>query len=132
MAASEPAVTPKRGWILYDGQCRFCTGWITLARSTLERHGFLTDTLQSPWIVAKLDMPIGELLNDIRLLTPDGRLINGADAYRYVLRRIWWTWPLWIMFSLPGLKQIFAWVYRRVATNRYCVGGTCDLPYRRS
>ncbi|HYF49623.1 MAG TPA: DUF393 domain-containing protein [Planctomycetota bacterium] len=121
---------PRRGWVLYDGQCGFCAGWIRRVKGTLERHGFLTDTLQAPWVGERLNMPMAELLKDIRLLTTDGKLINGADAYLYVLRRIWWLFPLGVLFALPGLKQLFWFVYRRVAQNRYCIGGKCELPHR--
>lgn len=130
-AMKTTTAVPRRGWVLYDGQCTFCTGWVQRVRGTLERHGFLTDALQAPWVGQRLKMPLPELIRDIRVLTPDGRLISGADAYLHVLRRIWWTWPLGMLFSLPGLKSIFRFVYRQVANNRYCIAGTCPLPSRK-
>jgi len=128
--ATATAMVPRRGWVLYDGQCGFCTGWIKRARGTLERHGFLTEALQAPWVSERLKMPLPELLTDMRLLTHDGRLISGADAYLYVMCRIWWTWPLGILFSLPGLRSMAGYLYRRVAQNRYCINGKCELPHR--
>jgi predicted DCC family thiol-disulfide oxidoreductase YuxK len=126
-AAAIPSVQPRRGWVLYDGHCRFCTGWIAKARSTLESRGFQPEPLQTPWVNEKLKLPPADLLKDMRVLTVDGRLYNGADGYLYVFRRIWFMLPFGLLFALPGLKHLFAWVYRRVASNRYCIAGQCEL-----
>jgi predicted DCC family thiol-disulfide oxidoreductase YuxK len=116
-----------RGWVLYDGQCAFCTGWMARIGGILRRRGFVPEALQSPWVGERLGLPPGELLRDIRLLLKDGRLISGADAYLYIMRRIWWVCPLGLLFALPGLKFLFAAAYRKFARNRYCIGGTCAL-----
>jgi len=54
----------------------------------------------------KLEMPHEKLLTDIRLLNADDRLISGADVYLYVTRRIWWAWPFYAIFSLPGFNRL--------------------------
>lgn len=128
LAVTTSTTTRPRGWVLYDGQCSFCARWLSLVRGTLEKHGFQADVLQAPWVAERLNLPVPELLRDIRLLTSDGHLITGADAYLHVLRRIWWTRPVGVLFSLPGFKSIFWFVYRQVAKRRYCIAGTCQLP----
>ena len=70
-----------------------------------------------------------DLLADFRLLLRDGRQIYGADAYRYVMRRIWWTPDLLALF-VPGLRHLFDWGYRRFADNRYHFSRSCQLPPR--
>ncbi len=113
--------------IFYDGECGFCKRWITLWANTLRKRGFELATLQQHWVAAKLQLPLESLLVDIRLLTPNGQLISGADVYLYVARRIWWTWPFYAIFSLPGFHWLLHAGYRWFARNRYCISRSCEL-----
>ena len=63
----------------------------------------------------------------LRLLLQDGRQICGADVYRYVLRRIWWAFPLYVFAVVPLGRQVFDWGYRTFARNRFIVSQTCGL-----
>jgi predicted DCC family thiol-disulfide oxidoreductase YuxK len=94
---------------------------------TLARRGFEIASLDEPWVAEKLAMPHEELLTDIRLLTSDGQLISGADVYLYAARRIWWAWPFYTVFSLPGFNRLLKVGYRWFARNRYCVSHACRL-----
>jgi len=119
-----------RGWVLYDGDCGFCRRWVGRWKPVLERYGFRTAPLQTPWVVEKLgDSP--DLLQDIRVLTPAGESVRAEFAYLYVAKRIWWLWPLGMLFSLPGLRHLTGFVYRWFARNRYCISGACGLDSRR-
>jgi predicted DCC family thiol-disulfide oxidoreductase YuxK len=95
---------------------------------TLERHGFDIASLDEPWVSARVELPREELLSDIRLLTPDGQLISGADVYLYVARRIWWAWPFYAIFSLPGFNRLIHLGYRWFARNRYHISRACRIP----
>jgi hypothetical protein len=68
------------------------------------------------------------LLTDLRLLQKDGRLISGADVYRYVMRRIWWAFPVYLLSVTPGLKSVFNWSYRTFARHRMRISTSCRLP----
>jgi predicted DCC family thiol-disulfide oxidoreductase YuxK len=114
-----------KGWVLYDGECAVCRSWLRLLTNVLARKGFVTAMLQEPWVAERLGRD--GLLSDLRLLTSDGKIIAGADAYLYVMRRIWWTWPLYALFNLPGFKTVFRAGYRWFANNRYCVSSACRL-----
>jgi predicted DCC family thiol-disulfide oxidoreductase YuxK len=118
---------PVLGVVLYDGQCGFCSRWVKFWAGTLGRRGFEIASLDEPWIAEKLKMPHEELLTDIRLLTPGGQLISGADVYLYVTRRIWWAWPFYAIFSLPGFNRLIRIGYRWFAQNRHCVSRACRL-----
>ena len=76
---------------------------------------------------AKLNASQEELLFDLRLLHADGSQIRGADVHRYVMRRIWWAYPLYVLASAPLLRNIFDWGYRTFANNRYRFSGACRL-----
>ena len=115
------------GVVLYDGQCGFCSRWVKYWAGTLARSGFGIASLDEPWVAERLRMPQEELLADIRLLTAGDQLISGADVYLYVTRRIWWAWPFYAIFSLPGFNRLIHVGYRRFARNRYCVSHACKL-----
>jgi len=125
--ATGPASSLAPGYVLYDGQCRFCSRWARFWEPTLERHGFRITPLQDPGVADKLPLATESLLADIRLLTAEGRLISGADVYLYVARRIWWAWPFYAVFSLPGLYRWIHASYRWFARNRYSISHYCNL-----
>jgi predicted DCC family thiol-disulfide oxidoreductase YuxK len=127
VAISAQIRVPVRGWVLYDGECGFCTRWVGFWARTLRGHGFEPAALQEEWVSEKLAMPMDALLADIRLLTPTSELISGAGVYLYVTRRIWWAFPFSAIFSLPGFNWIIRTGYRWFARNRYCVSGACRL-----
>ena|ERR1051326_8451904 len=116
---------PKIGWVLYDGACGFCSWWVPKWKNLLERHGFQIAPLQSDWVKKKVLLPEAELLSELRLLLVNGGLVSGADAYLFVMKKIWWGWPIAMFFSLPGFKQLFWWGYRTFASNRYLVSNVC-------
>lgn len=117
----------NEGVVLYDGLCGFCSRWVGFWAKTLARNGFEIAALQEPWVAPQLRLPPEVLFNDIRLLTGEGRVISGAEVYLYVTRRIWWAWPFYAGFSLPGLNRLLHAGYRWVALNRYCISHSCRL-----
>jgi predicted DCC family thiol-disulfide oxidoreductase YuxK len=108
---------PVRGWVFYDGECGFCSRWLSFWQPTLNRHGYAIAPLQEPWVVAQFHLPAQKLLSDLRLLTPDGRSVAGADVYLHVARTIWWAWPFYAVFSLPGFNRLI----HRTAGSRVIV-----------
>jgi predicted DCC family thiol-disulfide oxidoreductase YuxK len=125
---SEPAANPL-GWVLYDGSCGFCRSWVVYWAGTLRRRGFGIAPLQEAWVKERLGSPAEDvLLRDLRLLLKDGRQLHGAEAYRYVMRRIWWVYPLYLLSITPVLRRVFDWGYRSVADNRYHLSSTCQVP----
>ena len=116
-----------RGWVLYDDSCGFCRRWVPFWESTLRRRGFAISPLQAPWVSRTLTDGDGELLNDLRLVLADGRQIRGADVYRHVMRRIWWTYPLYLLSVAPLFRRAFDWGYRTFAANRHRISGACRL-----
>jgi predicted DCC family thiol-disulfide oxidoreductase YuxK len=117
--------------VLFDGSCGFCRSWVSYWADTLRKRGFEIAPLQEDWVRTRLGSPAEEdLLLDLRLLLEDGRQLRGADAYRYVMRRIWWTYPIYLVSILPLLRHLFDWAYRSFADNRYHFSGSCRLPSR--
>ncbi len=119
---------PPLGWVLYDGSCGFCSRWVHYFERTLNNRGFSIAPLQSDWVQQKLHVSTDELLHDIRLLLADGSQVRGADAYRYMMRRIWWAHPLYLLSVTPGIRGVFDWGYRSFADNRFRISRACRLP----
>lgn len=115
------------GWVLYDDSCGFCSRWVPFWSGTLHRRGLDIAPLQAAWVGHRLNLSPEELLRDLLLLLKDGRIIRGADVYRYVMRRIWWAYPLFVLSLAPFGRQAFDWGYRTFARNRFRVSHACRL-----
>jgi predicted DCC family thiol-disulfide oxidoreductase YuxK len=89
---------PRVRWVLYDGGCGFCIRWVHFWEKVIERRGFALKDLQSAKDDGSLKIPQQKLLDDILVLSGDGKLESGADAYLFVAQRIWWAWPFYAIF----------------------------------
>jgi predicted DCC family thiol-disulfide oxidoreductase YuxK len=119
---------PPAGWVLFDGGCGICSRSAHFWAPTLRRLGLEIAPLQSDWVQERISLATDELTSDIRLLLPNGSLISGPEVYRYVMRRVWWAYPLYLLSEVPGLRQIFDWSYRAFARHRLRISSTCGLP----
>lgn len=127
MTEFSQSARPPVGWILYDGSCGFCSRWVQFWGPTLLRRGLAIAPLQAAWVGERLKLRPEELLDDIRLITHDEQLRNGADVYLFATRRIWWAWPFYAVFSLPGFNALLHVGYRWFARNRIRFSHTCGL-----
>jgi predicted DCC family thiol-disulfide oxidoreductase YuxK len=118
----------NRGWILYDDSCGVCRRFVPFWEGTLSRRGFEFVPLQSDWVRANLNVGESELTDDLRLLLSDGSQIRGADAYRFAMKRIWWTYPLYLLAAAPVIRIMFDRGYRTFARHRYQISRLCGLP----
>jgi len=119
---------PLRGWILYDGGCGFCVRWVHFWKKVVGRRGFGLKDLQSAAADGSLPVSQENLLDDIRVLTRTGKLESGANAYLFVARKIWWAWPFYAIFRLPGFNWMLWRGYRWFNRNRYRISRHCPLP----
>ena len=115
------------GWVLYDDCCGFCRRWVPFWGPTLKHRGYEIAALQAEWVSDKLKLSQSVLLHDLRLLLANGRQIEGADVYRYFMKRIWWMYPLFLLACAPGLRCVFDWAYRTFARNRFRFSKACGL-----
>ncbi len=117
----------QHGWVLYDGDCRFCAGLARRFRPWLAGRHFELVPLQTPWVRTRLGLPDSDLLAEMRLLRPDGKVFGGVDALLEISRHYWWTWPLRHVVRLPGIKNLLRLGYQWVAGHRKCAEGTCAV-----
>lgn len=123
-----------QGWVFYDGDCALCRDLARRFEKILTRRGFDLAPLQAPWVTDCLDLDVREPLTEMRLLTPQGLQLGGADAVIFLARRIWWAWPLYFLARIPGMRRVLWAGYRWIAARRHCHGGgTCSTraPHRR-
>jgi hypothetical protein len=124
--AAQTANAPE-GWVLYDAACGICARWVPSWAPRLARLGLGTAPLQAPWVAARTRASPEALARDIRLLFADGRELVGADVYRYVLRRLWWAYPLYVLAVAPGLRRLVDRAYRAFADHRRRLSAACGL-----
>jgi predicted DCC family thiol-disulfide oxidoreductase YuxK len=116
-----------RGWVLYDAECRLCTGMVGRLRGLLAARHLAVLPLQTPWVRERLALPEPELLAEMRLLKPDGTVFGGADAFLEVCRYYRAAWPLYQLGRIPVVAKLLHAGYRWVARNRYCISGACGV-----
>jgi predicted DCC family thiol-disulfide oxidoreductase YuxK len=76
-------------------------------------------------VTEQTGLPSEDLLRDILLITLDGQVFRGADAYRQVLASNRWTRPLALLTRTPLLRQAFDGGYRLFARHRHRVSMAC-------
>jgi predicted DCC family thiol-disulfide oxidoreductase YuxK len=108
-------------WMLYDADCAFCVMLARLIEESLARRGVGIKPLQDAWSRVRLagfGVAPEHIPDEVRVITADDRLIGGGDAFVYLARKIWWTWPLWLFSKLPGGLALIRVAYRFVAKHR--------------
>jgi predicted DCC family thiol-disulfide oxidoreductase YuxK len=128
MPTRPPPGADNREWVLYDGACGICSRWVPKWSPTLARLGLDVAPLQSPWVGQRTGLPGDVLLQELRLLHRDGSLTSGADVYRYILRRLRWTYPVYLLSVMPGFRPLFDWAYRTFARHRMRISASCGRP----
>lgn len=116
----------KRQWVLYDGSCPICKRWIGRIRGPLTRHGFELAPQQSDFGREVLKLQSGQTAAEVKVLTPELKLIGGIDALVVISRFVWWMRPLSWIARIPGAMRILRPFYAWIAKHRYCFGGVCE------
>jgi predicted DCC family thiol-disulfide oxidoreductase YuxK len=121
------ATPPARDTVLYDGACRFCRSQIALLRR-LDLTGRLAFTsLHDPSVARDFpEIPPADLLEQMYVVDRSGLARGGAEAVRYLSRRLPLLWPLALPLHVPGSLPLWRSLYRFVARNRFRIAGRCD------
>jgi predicted DCC family thiol-disulfide oxidoreductase YuxK len=117
-----------RKHILFDGGCKFCTGWAMRAKQLLSSRGWTILPLQTPQAIERLALKENVVPNEIAIVTADDRVLWGIDGLLHLARNVWWLMPAYVIGSVPGIRQLLRRLYRSVAARRYCISGKCELP----
>ncbi len=120
LGLADPDQRPESDVVIFDGKCRFCQQQVLRLHwfDSGDRLSFLS--LHDPRMTQRYpDLTHEQLMKQMYVIAGDGRRYAGAEAVRYLSRRLprlWWLAPLiHIPFSLP----LWQWAYQRVAARRY-------------
>lgn len=124
------AEKPTGAWLLYDGECGFCTRLASRFCPRLRAYGMDCAPLQEPWVGPVLNLPETELFQEMRLLKGDGSFVSGATAVVELSRFFWWARPIRWIAKLPGGSRLLNRGYTWVARNRGCTHDACGVRSR--
>jgi predicted DCC family thiol-disulfide oxidoreductase YuxK len=116
------------GTVFYDGECGFCRASLRRFSAPFKRAGFEFVPYQENTPGTHPFAP-EEFEREMKLKRGDGRWFGGADAWLEMCAQVFWLRPLNWIGRLPGIHQCLHWGYRRIAANRHCLGGRCELPH---
>ncbi len=141
----DPDEYPDRDVVLFDGKCNACklaarrmhqldVGHRRLAFLSLhdERVG-----IRYP------ELSYDDLMAQMYVIDTSGNSHGGADAVRYLSRRLPLLWPVVPLLHIPGTANLWRRAYRVVSRNRYwisrkffgtkdeCESGTCSVHFHK-
>ena len=126
---ADPREIPGADIVIYDGQCRFCTGQVQRLASWDGKQRLAYLSLHDPRAADLCpDLTHDQLMEQMVVLTSSGQRFAGAAAVRYLSRRLPRLWFLAPLLHLPWSLPVWQWAYMRVAKRRYRLGhqATCD------
>lgn len=137
-ALPTPADRPTADVVIYDGHCRFCRNQVTRLHRWDSRGCLAYLSLHDPQVAQDYpDLSHDELMERMYVVTRSGERHGGADAFRYLSRRLPRLYPLAPLMHLPGSLPLWHWLYRQVARQRYrwgriedCDNDACSLHLR--
>lgn len=113
------------GIVCYDGECSICTGLITRWGHRLRRAGFRLAPLQMPAIQRRLG--ITRVPDEMKLITPTGEIIGGADAVVAIAEGLGLSHDLARGARSPFVGPLLRQLYAVVAKQRRCAGDVCRI-----
>jgi predicted DCC family thiol-disulfide oxidoreductase YuxK len=118
---------PEQDTVLYDGRCRFCRGQVAMLRRLDVGGGLRFLSLHDPLVAARFpELSRDQLLEQMYVVDRGGRARGGAEAVRYLSRRLPLLWPLAVLLHVPGSLPLWRALYAFVARNRLRLAGSCD------
>ena len=129
----DPHQLPNRDVLIWDSDCNFCRAQVErLRRLDGGRMAYLSlhDERVAQWCP---ELTQEQLMAQMWVITTTGQQLGGADAARYLSRklpRLWWLMPL---LHIPLSMPLWRWLYRQIALRRYrlaghrCENGSCRI-----
>lgn len=131
---SPPSPDRSVPWLVFDGDCAFCTTTAMWLQRHLARHDG-HDALLTPWQftdLAALGTTTDRARSEVLWVTSQGEVSGGAEAFATWLVHRGGAYGVGgRLIRLPVIRTIAAAGYRLIARNRHRLpGGTpaCALP----
>lgn len=121
----DPSERPDADIVIFDGDCNFCISQVKNLRRLDCCGGRLSFLSLHDERVAERypDLSHDQLMEQMYVIDGDGRRYGGADAVRYLSRRLPWLWITAPILHLPGSAGLWRWMYKQVAKRRYKLAG---------
>lgn len=128
-AATKAADRNAKDVVIYDGHCRLCSAQMRRLAS-LDWTGKLAYlSLHDPAVTIDYpDLKHDDLMREMVVVDCQGNRHPGANAVRYLSRRLPALWIMAPLLHIPGSLPLWRGVYRFIATHRYLLGNVeaCD------
>lgn len=126
----DPDDYPTADVVIYDGKCNFCKQQVRNLHR-LDRFGTRLSfiSLHDPRVAQRYpQLSFDQLMDQMYVVTHNGatnqhQAYGGADAIRYLSRRLPLLWPVAPILHLPGTARLWRWFYHQVAKRRYRISG---------
>lgn len=115
--------------VIYDGECNFCRSSVgSLRRLDCCGNRLSFISLHDPRVAERYpDLTYEAMMEQMYVVDQSGRRHGGADAVRYLSRRLPLLWIAAPILHLPGTARLWRWLYQQVAKRRYRLAGkTCE------
>lgn len=119
----DPDDHPDRDVVIYDGDCGFCTAgvkrlhWLDLGRGRLAFVSLHDERVATRYGQLSHD----DLMAQMYVIDGDSNAHGGADAVRYLTRRLPSLWCVAPLMHIPGTARVWRWMYREIAKRRYWI-----------
>jgi predicted DCC family thiol-disulfide oxidoreductase YuxK len=131
-----PEERPGTDVVIYDGNCRICTSQIRKLSWWDCQHKLSYLSLHDPKVAQRYpDLTHDMLMEQMYVVDRHAKRHGGAEAIRYLSRRLRRLWPVMPILNFPGSLPLWRFLYRQVAKRRYrfgtvaheCDGDTCSI-----
>lgn len=115
--------------VIYDGECNFCRSAVSqLYRLDWFGPRLSFVSLHDPRVADRYpDLSHEAMMEQMFVVDRKGRRHGGADAVRYLSRRLPTLWLAAPLLHIPGSAKLWQWMYRQVAKRRYKLAGkSCE------
>lgn len=115
--------------VIYDGQCNFCKAGVrNLRRLDWGGNKLAFLSLHDDRVRDRYpDLTREQLMDQMYVIDQQGQRHGGADAVRYLSRRLPMLWFAAPILHLPGTAKLWRRLYHQVAKRRYRLAGkSCD------
>ena len=138
--ATDPALPslhdrPEADVVIYDGDCRICTGQVKRLAAWDKQGRLAFISLHDPEVARRYpDLKHADLMQNMYVVDRAGSRHRGAAAIRYLSARLPRLWLLAPVFHFPRSLPLWQLLYRQAAKRRYrwgriesCENGSCKL-----
>ena len=115
--------------VIFDGECVFCTAQVKNLKRFDGKNRLAFVSLHDKFVTDRFpDLSHEQMMEQIYIIPNSktgytDRRYGGADAVRYLTRRLPKLWILAPLFHIPFTRTFQQWCYRQIAKRRYKIAG---------